>query len=842
VIARFEAERQALAMMDHPNVAHVFDAGATESGRPYFVMELVKGTPITEYCDRKNLGIPQRLELFVQVCQAVQHAHQKGLIHRDIKPSNVLVSSQDDRPTVKVIDFGVAKATQARLTEKTLFTEFHQFIGTPQYMSPEQAEGNLDVDTRSDVYSLGVLLYELLTGSTPFDPQELRSKAYGELQRIIREVDPPSPSNRLSTLESLPSVAAQRSTEPRKLTATIRGELDWIVMKCLEKDRARRYESAAALAAEITRYLADEPVTAAAPSQLYRVRKFVRRNRGPVLAAALLLLFLIGGITGTTIGLIGQARQREISQRKETEAQNQAGIARAVMTFQSDMLAAADPTKAMGDKVTALQVVMSAAGTLDQGKLKDQPIVEAAVRQTIGDTLVNLSRFDLAEPNLRKALELRRAALPAGHPDVASSLVSYAGVLHELARYPEAESTCREALALYRQLQPPLEAQLARCLVQLGCTLRVESKYKESHEMLDEAVDRYRKHLSGDKQGLAVAIGNLGWLLMDEGNAADATLLFQEALAINRVVLPPGHPSTAITLLNLAGTLADQRRYGEAEARIREAMATLQKVTPASECLSRCFEMLASVLKAQGKRADAEQAYRQALQINREIFPPDHIQIALSLGQLGLILQSEGKLDEAEASCRQSLQIARKAMPAGHRMIAQALGSLAYVLESEKKYAEAESCYREALEINRKALPPDHLETLQTMVNLAVDCRRQNRLDAAEPLLRESTEGFERAFGKSHWRTGNARYGLGIVLLDFNRLPEAEKELLEAERVVAVAPGASSSLHDKCLRSLVRLYSTWDKSDPGNGYAAKAAQWQARLPATRPATTTSPAG
>ena len=267
VVARFEAERQALAVMDHPHVAKVLDGGATDSGRPYFVMELVKGVPITEYCDQNHFSIRQRLELFTQVCQALQHAHQKGLIHRDIKPSNVLVSTQDDRAVAKVIDFGIAKATQARLTEKTLFTEYQQLIGTPQYMSPEQAGGSLDIDTRSDVFSLGVLLYELLTGSTPLDAKHLRGQAYAEMQRMIREVDPPTPSTRLSAIkDSLASVAAYRAIEPRKLNALVRGELDWITMKALEKDRGRRYESAAALAADVLHHLADEPVLAGAPS------------------------------------------------------------------------------------------------------------------------------------------------------------------------------------------------------------------------------------------------------------------------------------------------------------------------------------------------------------------------------------------------------------------------------------------------------------------------------------------------------------------------------------------------------------------------------------------------
>jgi serine/threonine protein kinase/WD40 repeat protein len=328
VVARFEAERQALAMMEHPNIASVFDGGATDTGRPYFVMELVKGVPITDYCDANHLSTRERLELFMQVCHAVQHAHQKGVIHRDLKPSNILVTVKDDRPVPKVIDFGVAKATQARLTEKTVFTRFHQWIGTPAYMSPEQAGlGSLDVDTRSDIYSLGVLLYELLTGRTPFDTQKLLAAGYDEVMRTIREQDPPKPSARLSTLakEELGAVAARRGAEPAKLGRLVRGDLDWIVMKALEKDRTRRYETANGLALDLERHLGSEPIAAAAPNTFYLVRKYVRRHRtGLVTSASLLLLLLAGTVlstwqaikvtnaeskTRTALGLADQARQ-----------------------------------------------------------------------------------------------------------------------------------------------------------------------------------------------------------------------------------------------------------------------------------------------------------------------------------------------------------------------------------------------------------------------------------------------------------------------------------------------------------------------------------------------------
>jgi len=324
VIARFEAERQALAMMDHPNIARVFDAGATDNGRPYFVMELVEGVPITHYCDDRKLSIRERLELFVQVCQAVQHAHTKGIIHRDLKPSNVLVASQDGMPVPKVIDFGIAKAVSSRLTEITLFTEYHQLIGTPAYMSPEQAEmSETDIDTRSDIYSLGVLLYELLTGSTPFNAEALRSKGYAEIQRVVREVEPPRPSTRLGTMgTTTDTIAASRGTDPRRLAQMLRGELDCIVLKALEKDRTRRYETAAALALDVQRYLNDEPVLARPPSRAYRFRKLVQRNRLAFGTAVALTLTLVGGLGLSTWSLALEAKARLRAIFAETQQTN----------------------------------------------------------------------------------------------------------------------------------------------------------------------------------------------------------------------------------------------------------------------------------------------------------------------------------------------------------------------------------------------------------------------------------------------------------------------------------------------------------------------------------------
>ena len=508
VIARFEAERQAVAMMDHPNIAKVLDAGTTNSGRPYFVMELVKGVPITKYCDDKHLPLRDRLELFVHICEAVQHAHQKGIIHRDIKPNNVLVAEYDHQAVPKVIDFGVAKATAQKLTERTMFTEFGQVLGTMEYMSPEQAKLNqLDIDTRSDIYSLGVLLYELLTGSTPFEGKRLHEAAFDEMLRIIREEEPPRPSTRVSTLaaELATTVAGRQRTEPRRLLQALRGDLDWIVMKSLDKDRNRRYETASSLADDVMHYLRDEPVSAVAPSRVYRACKLIRRNKWPVIASTAVFAGLVATIIGMAIGLVSQWRQRAEAQLNmaaslhsrgryaEAEALYRKGLKSASSTVAEDRQRAARTHLRLarvvydqGDRIEADRLYRDALAAYRAEFPRDDPNIAHA--QIIFALLLRThQRFDEAEPLFREAYEIYRRSTPANHRAIGESATFLANVLITLGRHEEAVPLSREAIAHHSLAVPHDDMALALARLELGRGLVALGKFPDAESTLLDA-------------------------------------------------------------------------------------------------------------------------------------------------------------------------------------------------------------------------------------------------------------------------------------------------------------------------------------------------------------------
>jgi non-specific serine/threonine protein kinase/serine/threonine-protein kinase len=529
VIARFEAERQALALMDHPNIARVLDGGATETGRPFFVMELVNGLPLTRFCDEAKLTPRERLELFVPMCQAVQHAHQKGIIHRDLKPSNVLVTLYDGKPVPKIIDFGVAKAMAGRLTDESLATEFGAVVGTFEYMAPEQAGFSaLDVDTRADIYALGVILYELLTGLRPFDSQRLRKAALDELVRILREEEPPRPSTRLSTDKSAPSLASLRQTEPSRLTALMRGELDWVVMKCLEKDRTRRYETANGLARDIQRYLDDDVVEARPPSAGYRLRKFGLKHRAALAMAAVIALLLVVGTAVSTWQAVRAmraeaqalaARDEATEERLRAEAAlqhakltNQAGIS--VLTFFGDrVLAAAQPKSAKGGLGTdvTIRAALEAAEPAVSASFPDQPSVEASVRAVLGQTYLNLGEWERAARHYTWAEELSRGWWGPDHPFTADMMVGQAVAHLSAGKADRAVPLFEQALPILRAKLPPDHPGTLQTMGNLVLAYGKLGRADRALPLFRELLKRYTalgtaRYRAGDWSGAAAAL------------------------------------------------------------------------------------------------------------------------------------------------------------------------------------------------------------------------------------------------------------------------------------------------------------------------------------------------
>jgi len=828
VVARFEAERQALAMMDHPNIAKVFDAGATDAGRPFFVMELVRGVPITKYCDEANLSTAARLELFTQVCHAIQHAHQKGIIHRDIKPSNVLVTVNDGKPVPKVIDFGIAKATQGRLTDATLFTAFEQFIGTPAYMSPEQAAmTSLDIDTRSDIYSLGVLLYEMLTGRPPFDPKTFLEAGLDEMRRIIREVEPPKPSTRLSTLTDVDrnTVAKLRGSVPAQLSTVLKGDLDWIVMRCLEKDRTRRYESAGSLAADLLRHLNDEPVTARPPSKAYLVQKLLRRHRIAFATGAAIALALVVG-TGVATWQAIRATHAEQTARKQ--AQRSERVAMALKQIFGEI----GPIVMRGEDTKLLRAMLDESVRRFPKEFEHEPEVLADVFGSIAQAYFELPDIGKWRELSERRLEIIRSIQPVPLFYEVDALGVLAHVRIEQGQLDSAEALASEALKKAERLGADRESKTEEILSVQADLLDARGQSTKALAIKRDLLGRKRHRLGSDSLEVASYLLLVQSHEINAGNFTESEAMRREALAIRRRQLPDGNPEVAEAALRMAEMLSAHGQYHESAALVQNQLDHMPK--PPTPELWRWIEGLnghLALLQTEQKNYPAAVAIcREQLAFARATFSPNHLQFALSLIRLGNALRKNSEYAEAERVAREEIafweRLGDVEPVVGTLTHASAVSRLTRSFLERGDTTQAEEIWRPEMEKVRKLLGSEDVRLAQHLALLAEIRAAQGSLPDAITLRRQILDLFQRN-PKRQAGVPTAQLALAAVLITGTQFAEAESMLTAAWQMESTSIFFRFGSQRNILEKLVTLYEAWGAAD-----ATKfplAAEWQSKL-------------
>jgi eukaryotic-like serine/threonine-protein kinase len=839
MLARFEQERQALAIMDHPNIARVFDGGIADAaggGRfPFFVMELIKGVPITRYCDEARLSPRERLQLFLPVCQAVQHAHQKGVIHRDLKPSNILVGLFDGRPVPKIIDFGVAKATGTKLSERSVYTEVGAIIGTIEYMSPEQAElDNLDVDTRTDVYSLGVILYELLTGAVPLSRRDLRVAGLAEMLRIIKEVEPRKPSTKVSSSEGLPNIAAVRHTEPRALARMFRGDLDWIVMKALEKDRTRRYETANGFALDVQRYLADEPVLAGPPTARYRLGKFVRRNRVHVTAATVVLLSLVGGIVGTALGWVHAIEARRVAETARSSEEGHRTEAERQRDLADERL-----TELETERKRALE--QKAAAEANERTARQEKQVSDSVRdffcyrllgqadsRTQADSLRDQGGFSSAiDPHITVRQLLDRAAAELSpekietafpnQPEVQADLLLTCGqTFRGVGEMASAVVFLQRAAAL-RERHSPDGPETLIALYHLGSAYEEAGKLPDAIRLLTRVRDGQVRQLGAGHDHTRTTLNALGLANWRAGKYSEAIAAFEELRDATDGTLAPDDPGRLMYLHNLALAYHDGGRLPEA-IRLYEQVrdGQVKKLGPDDPDTLRTMTNLAEVYREVGRLPEATRLYEQAREGQAKKLGPDHPDTLVTLNNLALVYWQTRRLADARKLFEQVRDAQTKKLGGDHPDTLTTASNLAGVIRDAGNLPEAIKLFEQVREAKLKKIGPDHPSTWATVANLAAAYRTAGRLEEAVRLSEEAHASYLKAFGPDHQSTLGSASLLATAYYVFGRVSDAIRLFEESRERFEKSFGPDHVRTRTLLQNLALAYWRSNQFDKAN--------------------------
>ena len=857
LLSRFEAERQAIALMDHPHIAKLLDAGTTEAGAPYFVMELVKGIPLNDYCDTHKLSIPDRLQLFMQICSAVQHAHQKGIIHRDLKPSNILVESHDGKPVPKVIDFGLAKATTGlKLTEHTLFTGFGSVLGTPLYMAPEQASFNaVDVDTRADIYALGVILYELLTGTTPLTREAIKQAQLDEMLRLIREQEAPTPSSRLSASDSKPSVAANRQMEPQKLGRFVKGELDWIVLKALAKERERRYDTANGFAKDVERFLNHEPVTAGPVSAGYRLKKFVQRHRGQVIAASLVLFVLLAGIVGTTWGLLEALKQEAIAleaaseerqakvreadraegerkaklqaEAKRQEAERNLAFAKKGNEILGSVFAGLDP-KQIAESGQPLQVILvekldKAVAQLEGESIGD-PLVVAAMQNNLGVSLLGLGESGKAIVLLMKALSTRQAKLDPHHPDTLTVMDNLASAYRTAGKPDLALPLFEETFKLFKTTRGPDHPDTLISMNNLALAYLAAGKGNLALPLFEESFKLRKERFGFDHPNTLRSMNSLAGAYMDNGKLDLALPLFEETLNLRKAVLGLDHPDTLISMnclalgYHAAGKLDQALPLFEKTLQVRK-----DKLGADHPATLKSMNNLALGYDAAGKLDQALPLFEKTLQVRKAKLGADHPDTLMSMNNLAGGYEDSGRLDLALPLWEETLKLQRAKLGPDHPNTLITLNNLGKTYCAANQGEKAAALFKEVVADRRKRAKPDDPSFAGLLAQVALHLSKCRQHAAAEEMLRESLAIREK-WQPDAWTTFNTKSMLGGALLGQKKYAPAEPLLVKGYEGLKARektiPTTGDTRIPEALDRLVELYTATGKPD-------EAAKWRA---------------